>query len=425
MKYYLMVLMLLFIGCANNTPKLDKQITTPEEVEIYDIDVDNVMPVIHNGRKMLHNFPFVSNNVILDFKGKFSNQFYDRIDYRYKFSSLDKVDFWKLRTNPFLYDFIYVLPMWVNDFKRVSNDLFKNIGFSYNLSLREQEILKWWVAQGGILWVEGGIYSTRYDTFKRIGEIDEEAIRNKLVSKSRRLQFFHRNVLTSVYKAKKVDYVNYKPLEVSFKTHSKYKYFQDIKSLKIKNNNYMSVYFMPKSEYLLQDSKNRPLVSFIRYGKGGVVFLNDFEFVNKRYDGELLRWKLMFYLLNKKYLNKDIENKFNNNKIVSLNNLYFEFNSYRLTQNSKRLLKPIIHYLKKYPKTKILVVGNTDSIGSNAYNKKLSYNRANAVKQEMIKNHISPNRIKIRGDGEENPVASNKTDEGRAKNRRVDFKIMK
>jgi len=425
MKYLVAVFTMIFlIGCAENN--LDKQVTTPEQVQIYDIDIDNMMPTIHNGKKLLKNFPFVSYNLIIDFNGKFSYQFYDKIDYRYRYASLDRVDFWKLRNNPFLYDFIYVLPIWVDDFKRVSDDLFKNIGYTYNLSQKEQDILKWWISQGGILWIESGVYSTRYDTFKRNGEIDEERINKKIRDKTKKLHFFDKKVYTYAYKTKKIDFVNYKPTEVEFKVKSKYPYFKDIKYLKIKNSNYLTIYMLPKAKYLLQDLKNNPLVSFIQYGKGGVVFLRDFEYFDKRFDGELLRWKLLFYLLNKKYMENDnIAQKFDNNEIVSLNNLHFEYKSYQLTEDSKVLLKPIVNYLKNNPKVKILVVGNTDSIGSKKYNKKLSLKRANAVKNELILNGISANRIIIRGDGEDNPVASNKTKEGRAKNRRVDFRIIR
>ena len=263
---------IFFIGCSlDNTKldkKLDKQILTPEEVQIYDVSVDNIMPTIHNGKKLLKDFPFVSNVLIIDFNGKFSYQFYDKIDYRYKYSPLNKVDFWKLRTNPFLYDFIYVLPIWVENFKRVSNDLFKDIGYTYNLSLKEQEILKWWIKQGGILWIESGVYSTRYDSFKRNGEIDEEGITKKIRKKTKNLHFFDNKVYTYMYKAKRMDFVNYEPMSIKFDTQSKYPYFKDIKKLKIQNMNYLSVYLLPKADYLLQDKNGKPLVSFIRYGKG-------------------------------------------------------------------------------------------------------------------------------------------------------------
>ncbi len=302
----LITIIFIFEGCSTkNDIAFQKHILSPEKVEIYDISVDNIWQNINNGRQLLKEFPFISRAPIIDFRGKFSNQFYSKIDYRYKFANIKNVDFWKLRTNPFAEDFIYVLPMWANEFKRVSNDLFTDIGYSYNLSLKEQEILKWWIGEGGILWIEGGIYSTRYDTFKKNGEIDQKAIDNKLIKKSKNLRFFNRTVYTYIYKAKKLDLVNYEPLKINYKAKSNIPYFKDIKNLQIITRNFLTVGFMPKGDYLLKSTKGKPLVSFIQYGKGGVVFLRPFEFQNTMYDGELLRWKLIFFLLNKTYLREN------------------------------------------------------------------------------------------------------------------------
>ena len=433
MKRYitgLIGLTLLLGGCASKNEVLtEKKILSPESVEIYDISVDNIMPEINNGRKLLKHFPFVSNKPIIDFKGKYSDQFYSKINYRYKYDSIEKVNFWKLRTNPFAEDFIYVLPTWVNEFKRVSNDLFEDIGYTYNLSSKEQEILKWWVAEGGILWIEGGIYSTRYDTFKKNGEIDKTAINNKIRQKSSNLKFFDRNVHTFVYKSKRIDSINYEPLELNYKTKSKYPYFSDIKNLKIKTDNFLSVDFMPNGEYLLESTKDKPLVSFIRYKRGGVVFLRPFEFQNKRYDGELLRWRLIYWLMNRMYIKKSghqtVKDKFDANQVITLHNLHFANNSYKLTPNSITLLKPIVNYLKLHPDTKIKIEGNTDSTASKKYNLILSKKRADAVKKAMVKMGISDSRIYTIGNGEDKPIATNKTDRGRALNRRVDFIIIR
>ncbi|MCF6173351.1 MAG: hypothetical protein L3J44_06165, partial [Campylobacteraceae bacterium] len=319
-------LVLFMSGCATKSENiLEKKILSPESVEIYDVKVDNVWREINNGRILLKDFPFVAYKPILDFKGKFSNQFYDKIDYRYKFAPLKDVDFWKLRVNPFIDDFIYVLPTWANEFKKVSNDLFSNIGYSYNLSSKEQEILKWWIGEGGILWIEGGIYSTRYDTFKKNGEIDEKAINAKISRKSRNLTFFDRKVKTYVYKSKRIDAINYEPLKLTYRTKSKISYFYDIKYLQILTDNFLTADFMPKGDYLLESTKGKPLVSFIQYGKGGVVFLRPFEFQDKRYDGELLRWKLIFFLMNRMYqkggIYQEVKDRFDNNKTITLHNL--------------------------------------------------------------------------------------------------------
>ncbi len=429
--FYLVASILLLGGCATKSDRaFEKKVLTPEKVEIYDVSVDNIWPNVNNGRKLLQGFPFVSYKPIIDFRGKFSNQFYNKIDYRYKFDNIKDVDFWKLRTNPFAEDFIYVLPTWANEFKRVSNDLFEDIGYTYNLSSREQEILKWWIAQGGILWVEGGIYSTRYDTFKKSGEIDQKAINAKLIKKSRNLKFFNRSVRTYIYKSKKLDVINYEPIKLTYKVKSKIPYFRDIKNLQITTKNFMSVDFMPKGDYLLRSKSGKPLVSFIRYGKGGVVFLRPFEFQDVMYDGELLRWKLLFYLLNKMYISnakgyQNVKDHFDRGLKLTLRNLHFAYKSYRLTPKSVKLLRPIAKYLKEHPTYKVRVEGNTDSIASRSYNYRLSLNRANSVKQELIRMGINRDRISVVGYGEDNPIASNKTAAGRALNRRVDFVIIK
>ena len=425
------IIFILFLGgCASKNEVItEKKILSPESVEIYDISVDKFWKDINNGRKLLKNFPFVSYKPIVDFKGKFSNQFYSKIDYRYKFDNIKDVDFWKLRTNPFAEDFIYVLPMWVNEFKRVSNDLFEDIGYTYNLSTKEQEILKWWIGEGGILWIEGGIYSTRYDTFKKNGEIDKVAINNKIRQKSSHLKFFDRPIHTYVYKSKRVDSINYEPLKLDYKTKSKYRYFSDIKNLQIKTDNFLTADFLPKGDYLLKSLKGKPLVSFIRYGKGGVVFLRPFEFQDKRYDGELLRWRLIFWLMNRMYIKNSgyqmVKDKFDANKVFTLHNLHFAYKSYKLTPNSIKLLKPIVNYLKHHPDTKLRVEGNTDNIASRKYNLLLSKRRANSVKQALVKMGIAPNRIYAVGYGEDKPIATNKTAKGRALNRRVDFIIIR
>jgi OOP family OmpA-OmpF porin len=72
----------------------------------------------------------------------------------------------------------------------------------------------------------------------------------------------------------------------------------------------------------------------------------------------------------------------------------------------------------------IIAVGHTDSIGSDAYNQKLSMRRAEAVKAYLVSKGIEKNRVYTEGKGEKQPVADNKTKEGRAKNRRVEIEVV-
>ena len=72
----------------------------------------------------------------------------------------------------------------------------------------------------------------------------------------------------------------------------------------------------------------------------------------------------------------------------------------------------------------VIAIGHTDSIGSDAYNQKLSVRRAESVKAYLVSKGIEPNRVYTEGKGEKQPVASNKTKDGRQKNRRVEIEII-
>lgn len=100
--------------------------------------------------------------------------------------------------------------------------------------------------------------------------------------------------------------------------------------------------------------------------------------------------------------------------------IYFENNSEQMSASSVQALKPIIEHLTQYPESKLVLVGHTDSRGKEAYNQTLSEHRAQAVSKFLMKEYsISADRISTSGAGELEPIATNKTKEGRAENRRV------
>ncbi|MEZ8720378.1 OmpA family protein [Vibrio pomeroyi] len=101
----------------------------------------------------------------------------------------------------------------------------------------------------------------------------------------------------------------------------------------------------------------------------------------------------------------------------------FATNSTELSTDGKIALQPLVEALKAHPQSTVVVVGHTDSTGAAEYNMMISKKRAAAVAAHIEEQGIEAERITATGEGEENPVASNDTAEGRAQNRRVDATI--
>ena len=111
-------------------------------------------------------------------------------------------------------------------------------------------------------------------------------------------------------------------------------------------------------------------------------------------------------------------------KPIVMNNIFFAFDKDLLTTSSYAELGRILEYMESGRIQKIEVSGHTDSVGDENYNRLLSQRRANAVKNFFTSNGISTARVTAKGYGESQPVMSNDSKEGRAKNRRVEFKIL-
>jgi outer membrane protein OmpA-like peptidoglycan-associated protein len=110
-------------------------------------------------------------------------------------------------------------------------------------------------------------------------------------------------------------------------------------------------------------------------------------------------------------------------KIATLKGTNFAFNSSALTAEGERALDAAVKTLKDNPSTTVTANGYTDSVGSDAYNMKLSARRAETVKAFLVKNGIAASRVKTKAFGKADPVASNATAEGRAQNRRVELVV--
>ena len=107
---------------------------------------------------------------------------------------------------------------------------------------------------------------------------------------------------------------------------------------------------------------------------------------------------------------------------VAIYGIYFDFNKADVKPESDPTLIEITKLLSQNPNLKLYVVGHTDNVGKFDYNMKLSQTRANAVIQALVSRYgVDRNRLKSYGVGPLAPVQPNKTEEGRAKNRRVEL----
>jgi OOP family OmpA-OmpF porin len=102
----------------------------------------------------------------------------------------------------------------------------------------------------------------------------------------------------------------------------------------------------------------------------------------------------------------------------------FEYNSARLTAESRPVLDEVAADLKKYPQLQIELQGHTDSVGSDAFNLRLSDQRAQSVRDYLLSQGVGTRQLDAKGYGESQPVADNTTDAGRAENRRVVMRVI-
>jgi outer membrane protein OmpA-like peptidoglycan-associated protein len=107
--------------------------------------------------------------------------------------------------------------------------------------------------------------------------------------------------------------------------------------------------------------------------------------------------------------------------VPEFEHILFGFDSYKIMKSEESKLVEAHTYLEKNPSVPLLITGHTDSKGNAKYNMKLSVKRAQAAKDWLVKKGISADRIEIKGLGEDKPFGDNKTEEGRAKNRRAEL----
>ena len=102
----------------------------------------------------------------------------------------------------------------------------------------------------------------------------------------------------------------------------------------------------------------------------------------------------------------------------------FDFDKSVLKPEGRRILDELVEKVQGINLEVMVAIGHTDSIGTEAYNQRLSERRANAVKAYLVSKGIESDRVATEGKGELQPVASNKTKAGRAQNRRVEIEVV-
>jgi OOP family OmpA-OmpF porin len=111
-------------------------------------------------------------------------------------------------------------------------------------------------------------------------------------------------------------------------------------------------------------------------------------------------------------------------KVTLAADVLFDFDKAVLKNEGKSKLDDLATKVKAINLEVVIAIGHTDSIGADAYNQKLSVRRAESVKAYLVSKGVAPNRIYTEGKGEKQPVASNKTADGRQKNRRVEIEVI-
>jgi len=275
--------MIFFYGCAgHDMSEIDQQLAQKDSTYIYDIELDNIIEPVDEQSSVFDEFPFITEKPRRYYKGRFPSEFYKQNGVDLRSSSLDKVDLWSLELHPERLDVIYTNPIWIEDYKNISDDLFVNICYTYNLSDKQQNILKIWIENGGIFWIENGIYATG----------NELNSRKKIPKKQ---HFLGLNVRSSHY-------------NLTDRTHSTVilfnhlqtsKGFENIHALQLNLDRSAQTFFIIEGEDLIREKSGKVLLSSANYGKGKIISMLPFESYDAYRDGEMLRWNLLKVLTKK------------------------------------------------------------------------------------------------------------------------------
>jgi len=111
-------------------------------------------------------------------------------------------------------------------------------------------------------------------------------------------------------------------------------------------------------------------------------------------------------------------------KVTFAADAFFDFDKAVLKPEGRAKLDDLVSKMGGLNLEVIIAVGHTDAVGSDSYNQRLSIRRSEAVKSYLVGKGVEKNRVYTEGKGEKQPVADNRTSEGRAKNRRVEIEVV-
>lgn len=116
--------------------------------------------------------------------------------------------------------------------------------------------------------------------------------------------------------------------------------------------------------------------------------------------------------------------KFQLARSYTLDNVHFDVDKATLRPDSYEQLADLFEYLQRHPEIKVEIAGHTDNTGTDAHNLKLSQDRANTIRNYLLKKGIKPTQVTAKGYGATDPVADNSTEEGKQLNRRTEVRIL-
>lgn len=160
--------------------------------------------------------------------------------------------------------------------------------------------------------------------------------------------------------------------------------------------------------------------------KEAYYFVDDVSLVKEKIVAEKVKVEIVgsFSINNEEDSVLEVKNNIKVGEKVTLKNIFFENGRYYILPESYPELNKLSQYLIRNPQMEVQINGHSDNSGSRSKNQKLSEQRAREVFEYLIKKGVQ-NKLYFKGYGSEYPIAPNETDEGKAKNRRVEFEIIK